>query len=210
MILAAEPGLEPGLRDPKSLVLPLHHSAAFLQAVRRSDPDPRHDNQGGVVIFPPCSVNVRWCRRPGSNRHESRLSTVFETVASTSSATSALERKTRFELATPSLARRCSTAELLPPPETRFAAWRLVQSRNAPLIISDRLHLDKRLGGVPIDPCTPPSAFVRTPVVPPWRPPSCGRTGRRATPSAGRPSAAGPVPSELPLSPGEPISARSR
>ena len=25
--LAAEPGLEPGLKDPKSSVLPLHHSA---------------------------------------------------------------------------------------------------------------------------------------------------------------------------------------
>jgi hypothetical protein len=56
-----------------------------------------------------------WCRRSGSNRHESRLSTVFETVASANSATPAwLERKTRFELATSSLARRHSTTELLP------------------------------------------------------------------------------------------------
>ena len=29
LILAAEPGLEPGLRDSKSLVLPLHYSAAL-------------------------------------------------------------------------------------------------------------------------------------------------------------------------------------
>ena len=28
--LAAEPGFEPGLRDPKSLVLPLHNSASIL------------------------------------------------------------------------------------------------------------------------------------------------------------------------------------
>lgn len=57
-----------------------------------------------------------WCRRSGSNRHESRLSTVFETVASANSATPAkLERKTRLELATSSLARRHSTTELLPP-----------------------------------------------------------------------------------------------
>ena len=55
------------------------------------------------------------CRRSVSNRHESRLSTVFETVASANSATPAkLERKTRLELATSSLARRRSTTELLP------------------------------------------------------------------------------------------------
>ena len=61
------------------------------------------------------NIHFYWCRRSGSNRHESRLSTVFETVASANSATPAqLERKTRFELATSSLARRHSTTELLP------------------------------------------------------------------------------------------------
>ena len=67
--------------------------------------------QRGNILFP-----VYRCRRSGSNRHESRLSTVFETVASANSATPAkLERKTRLELATSSLARRHSTTELLPP-----------------------------------------------------------------------------------------------
>ena len=85
--VAAAPGFEPGLEDPKSSVLPLHNAA--------TRPD--------------------WCRRTGSNRHEGCPSTVFETAASACSATSAsMERKTRLELATSSLARRRSTTELLP------------------------------------------------------------------------------------------------
>ena len=78
-LLAAEPGFEPELRDSKSLVLPLHHSAA-------------------TPSTPPLTLGARsargprvrsWCRRPDSNRHEGYPSTVFETVASTNSATPA-------------------------------------------------------------------------------------------------------------------------
>ena len=78
-LLAAEPGFEPELRDSKSLVLPLHHSAA-------------------TPSTPPLTLDARsargprarsWCRRPDSNRHEGYPSTVFETVASTNSATPA-------------------------------------------------------------------------------------------------------------------------
>ena len=112
LLLAAEPGLEPGLRDPKSLVLPLHHSAANRSICTLM--------KAGASRLP--REHAKWCRRPGSNRHEGCPPTVFETVASTYSATSALERKTGFEPATPSLARRCSTAELLPPPDSAFSA----------------------------------------------------------------------------------------
>ena len=84
---------------------------------------PRQEsNLGKRIQSPSCYLyttrqySLYWCRRSGSNRHESRLSTVFETVASANSATPAkLERKTRLELATSSLARRHSTTELLPP-----------------------------------------------------------------------------------------------
>ena len=57
----------------------------------------------------------KWCRGPESNRYGSHLPQDFKSCASASSATPAhLERKTRFELATPTLARWCSTTELLP------------------------------------------------------------------------------------------------
>src|SRR5699024_4315840 len=60
-----------------------------------------------------------WCRGPESNRHDSHLSQDFKSCASAISATPAapvyfLERKTGFEPATPTLARWCSTTELLP------------------------------------------------------------------------------------------------
>ena len=96
-------------------------------AWQKSNPNiwwlPRQEsNLGKRIQSPLCYLYTTrhylflWCRRSGSNRHESRLSTVFETVASANSATPAkLERKTRFELATSSLARRHSTTELLPP-----------------------------------------------------------------------------------------------
>ncbi len=61
LLLAAEPGFEPGLEDSKSPVLPLHNSAFYKL----------------------------WCRRSDSNRHGGRPPTVFETAASTYSATSA-------------------------------------------------------------------------------------------------------------------------
>ncbi len=107
--LAAERGLEPRQTDSKSAVLPLHNSAISLL-----------------------------CRRSGSNRHESCLPTVFETVASACSATSArctMERKTRFELATSSLARRHSTTELLPPGKCRGpeSDWRHADFQSAAL-----------------------------------------------------------------------------
>ena len=60
-------------------------------------------------------AHLRWCRGPESNRYGSHLPQDFKSCASASSATPAhLERKTRFELATPTLARWCSTTELLP------------------------------------------------------------------------------------------------
>src|SRR5690606_35575199 len=60
-------------------------------------------------------VYKRWCRGPESNRHGDHSPQDFKSCASASSATPAfLERKTRFELATPTLARWCSTTELLP------------------------------------------------------------------------------------------------
>ena len=58
---------------------------------------------------------IKWCRGPESNRHGDHSPQDFKSCASASSATPAfLERKTRFELATPTLARWCSTTELLP------------------------------------------------------------------------------------------------
>ncbi len=61
------------------------------------------------------NILKKWCRGPESNRHGSHLPQDFKSCASASSATPAhLERKTRFELATPTLARWCSTTELLP------------------------------------------------------------------------------------------------
>jgi hypothetical protein len=66
--MAAEPGFEPGLRDPKSPVLPLHNSALH--------PEIRYFCGTPSIFFV-------WCRRSDSNRHESCPSTVFETAAST-------------------------------------------------------------------------------------------------------------------------------
>ena len=58
---------------------------------------------------------TKWCRGPESNRYGSHLPQDFKSCASASSATPAtLERKTGFEPATPTLARWCSTTELLP------------------------------------------------------------------------------------------------
>ena len=55
-----------------------------------------------------------WYRMAGALGFEPRL-TVLETVAlPLNYAPKKMERKTRFELATPSLARRCSTTELFP------------------------------------------------------------------------------------------------
>ena len=59
-------------------MLPLHHSAAY-----------RYGAAGRLAATPVFA----WCRRPGSNRHAPHGATVFETVASTSSATSALRAK---------------------------------------------------------------------------------------------------------------------
>ena len=60
-------------------------------------------------------IKEKWCRGPESNRHGDHSPQDFKSCASASSATPAyLERKTRFELATPTLARWCSTTELLP------------------------------------------------------------------------------------------------
>ncbi len=62
-----------------------------------------------------------WCRGPESNRYGSHLPQDFKSCASASSATPAtLERKTGFEPATPTLARWCSTTELLPRYEILF------------------------------------------------------------------------------------------
>src|SRR5699024_1064602 len=65
-----------------------------------------------------------WCRGPESNRHGSHLPQDFKSCASAISATPAapnyfMERKTGFEPATPTLARWCSTTELLP----HYFAW---------------------------------------------------------------------------------------
>ena len=87
---------------------------------------------------------ILWCRGPESNRYGDFSPRDFKSLASASSATPAynggdtqnrtgdkgfadlcltawlcrhskiMERETRFELATPALARRCSTAELFP------------------------------------------------------------------------------------------------
>ena len=74
------------------------------------------------------SYGCKWCRGPESNRHGDHSPQDFKSCASTCSATPALEqlviltneltswtskRKTGFEPATPTLARWCSTTELL-------------------------------------------------------------------------------------------------
>src|SRR3954466_7804649 len=62
-----------------------------------------------------CDYKKPWCRGPESNRYGSHLPQDFKSCASASSATPAImERKTGFEPATPTLARWCSTTELLP------------------------------------------------------------------------------------------------
>ena len=89
--LAADPGFEPGQTDSKSAVLPLHKSAICHSAEGRGRTDMR--------------VAPQWFLRP------SRLP--FRHFGPKN----ILERKTRLELATSSLARRHSTTELLPPGE---------------------------------------------------------------------------------------------
>ena len=68
--MAGEPGFEPGQKDSKSSVLPLHNSPIPINPLR-------------------LNTFYLWCRGSGSNRHGSFPPTVFETVASTSSATPA-------------------------------------------------------------------------------------------------------------------------
>ena len=82
---------------------------------------PSQDSNLGKRIQSPLCYHYttrqsRWCRRSDSNRHESYPSTVFETVASAISPLrlGVMERKTGFEPAALSLARRCSTTEPLP------------------------------------------------------------------------------------------------
>jgi hypothetical protein len=87
--MAADPGFEPGQTDSKSAVLPLHKSASKTQnAEGRGRTDMRVASQRFLrpsrLPVPPLRLD-----KP-------------------------LERKTRFELATSSLARRHSTTELLP------------------------------------------------------------------------------------------------
>ena len=86
--LAAEPGFEPGLEDSKSPVLPLHNSASYYSAEGRARTDmevaPQQFLRLSRLPIPPLRLIAQ------------------------------MERKTRFELATSSLARRRSTAELLP------------------------------------------------------------------------------------------------
>jgi hypothetical protein len=77
--VAAPPGFEPGQKDSKSFVLPLHNGAIDkLTAIRFQ-----------VIIFLlswllylVSWLLLFWCRRSDSNRHEGFPSTVFETVAS--------------------------------------------------------------------------------------------------------------------------------
>ena len=58
---------------------------------------------------------ISLCRGPESNRYDRYQSQDFKSCASASSATPAsLKRTTGFEPATPTLARWCSTTELLP------------------------------------------------------------------------------------------------
>ena len=62
-------------------------------------------------------LNIKQCRGPESNRYGDHSPQDFKSCASASSATPAIslmERKTGFEPATPTLARWCSTTELLP------------------------------------------------------------------------------------------------
>jgi hypothetical protein len=95
--LAAEPGFEPGLEDPKSPVLPLHNSAFYnidedycFGGLRGAEGRTRTDTEIALQQF------LRLSRLPlPPLRHK---------------------RKTRFELATSSLARKRSTTELLPHP----------------------------------------------------------------------------------------------
>ena len=62
------------------------------------------------------ALYLNWCRGPESNRYGDLSPQDFKSCASASSATPAniMERKTGFEPATPTLARWCSTTELLP------------------------------------------------------------------------------------------------
>jgi hypothetical protein len=91
-VMAAEPGFEPGLEDPKSPVLPLHNSAepvpVSASIALGAEGRTRTDTEIALQQF------LRLSRLPlPPLRHK---------------------RKTRFELATSSLARKRSTTELLP------------------------------------------------------------------------------------------------
>ena len=97
--MAAEPGFEPGLRDPKSPVLPLHNSAfRYFTYIIISLP--------GFSPFGGAEGRARTDMEVALQQ--------FLRLSRLPIPPLRLERKTRFELATLSLARRCSTAEPLP------------------------------------------------------------------------------------------------
>ncbi len=96
--MEATPGFEPGIRALQAPALPLGHVAKTVF----------------IVVVPGAGLEPAHSKRARD----------FKSLASTNSATRALnkyyicfnimERETRFELATPTLARSCSTTELFP------------------------------------------------------------------------------------------------
>jgi hypothetical protein len=96
--MAAEPGIEPGLRAPKTPVLPLHNSARY-SIIKLLNAEGRDRTDTGVAP----QQFLRLSRLPIPPLRLSPISDLTK-----------MERKRRFELPTSSLARRRSTAELLP------------------------------------------------------------------------------------------------
>ncbi len=97
-VVARGRGLEPRLRDPKSLVLPVRRSPTTLSLLTADDAP--HCVRGGRF----------WCRGPESNwGHRD-----FQSLALPTELPRHLERARGFEPPTFSLARRRSTTELHP------------------------------------------------------------------------------------------------
>jgi hypothetical protein len=132
--MAAEPGFEPGLKDPKSSVLPLHNSAISDQLL---------------------SSRYSWCRRSDSNRHGGFPPTVFETAASAipplrlgiDSSHSVMVPRRRFEL------RRAIRS---PPPQdgvstysTTSAKWQEWQDSNPRPAVLETAALPTELHSYP-------------------------------------------------------------
>ena len=102
-MLEAAPGFEPGIRALQAHALPLGYAATMM--VPGAGLEPAQCYHRGILS--PLRLPIS----PSGLHVEKNIS--VQTSKSNVS-TETLERETRFELATPTLARLCSTTELFP------------------------------------------------------------------------------------------------